>query len=87
MFGIGSRELGTRLGERSTGIMLEMPFACDNARKETVERLRLVDQLLVEKTRIPVVQDMTDIEDDGPGTGNGLQPWRAVKRRFVLLMT
>jgi hypothetical protein len=66
--------------------MLEMPFGRDDIAQERVERRPIVDQRLVEIAGIPVVQDMPDIEDDGMRT-QGLQPWRALKRRLVLLIT
>ena len=36
---------------------------------------------------IPAVKDVADIEDDGGRCRADGQPWRALKRRFVLLMT
>jgi hypothetical protein len=35
---------------------------------------------------VPTVEDVADVEDDGDGPA-GRQPWRALKRRLVLLMT
>jgi hypothetical protein len=36
---------------------------------------------------IPTVKDVADIEDDGGRRLADGQPWRALKRRLVLLMT
>ena len=36
---------------------------------------------------IPTVKDVADIEDDGGRRLAKGQPWRALKRRLVLLMT
>ncbi len=66
--------------------MLEMPVDRDDVAQERIERPIVVDQALVEDPRIPVVQDATDVEDDG-GRSRLAQPWRALKRRLVLLMT
>jgi hypothetical protein len=63
-----------------------MPLGRDDARQEFVERIRLVEMLCVEAAKIPVVQNIADVEDDGTGRDR-IQPWRALKRRFVLLMT
>ena len=52
------------------------------------EALRVVGDLPDEESvRIPAVQDVADVEDDGGGSGDARQPWRALKRRLVLLMT
>jgi hypothetical protein len=83
---ISGGKFGAGLGEGPPGIMLEMPLGGDDMAQEIVELGRLVDQLLIEEAGIPVVKDIADIEDDGMGTQR-LQPWRALKRRFVLLIT
>jgi hypothetical protein len=56
------------LREGPAGVMLEMPLAGDDVAQEIVERRLIVDQRLVEEAGVPVVQNMTDIEDDGMGT-------------------
>jgi hypothetical protein len=80
------RQLRRGLGEVAAGIVLEMPVGRDDIAQERIERPIVIDQALVEDPRIPVVQDATDVEDDG-GRSRAGQPWRALKRRFVLLMT
>jgi hypothetical protein len=79
-------QLRRGIGEVTAGIMLEMPVGGDDIAQERIERPIIIDQALVENPRIPVVQDATDVEDDG-GRSRAGQPWRALKRRFVLLMT
>ena len=79
-------QLGRGLDERPPSVMLEMPFNRQNVAQERVERLTLRDEALVQEPGVPVVKDATDVEDDG-GRASGAQPWRALKRRFVLLMT
>jgi len=79
-------QLGRGLGERTPGIMLEVPLDRQNVAQERVERLTSWDEALVQEPRVPVVKDATDVEDDG-GRASVAQPWRALKRRFVLLMT
>ena len=66
--------------------MLEVPVVRHDVAQERVERPIVVDQAFVEEPRTPVVQDPADIEDDGRGQLIA-QPWRALKRRLVLLIT
>ena len=70
----------------AAGVMLEVPVARDDLVQEPGEPVRIVDQLRIEVADIPVVQDVPDVENDG-GRVSVAQPWRALKRRFVLLMT
>jgi hypothetical protein len=79
-------QLRRGIGEVAAGIMLEMPVGGDDIAQERIERPIVLDQALVQDPRIPVVQDATDVENDG-GRRGAAQPWRALKRRFVLLMT
>ena len=74
------------LGEGPPRIVLEMPVVRDDVAQERIERPIVVDQALVEEPWAPVVQDPADIEDDGRGR-RVAQPWRALKRRLVLLIT
>ena len=50
---------------------------------------RIVNQLFVEIARVPLIQHHADVENDSAGRARAhpVQPWRALKRRFVLLMT
>ena len=78
-------QLGRGVGEVAAGVVLEMPVYRDDVAQERIERLTRRDETLVQEPRVPVVEDAADVEDDG---GRRLdQPWRALKRRFVLLMT
>ncbi len=65
MLGIFSAQLGRSLREGTPGIVLEMPFPGDDVRQKRFERLIVLDQALVEVTRIPIKEDLADIEDDG----------------------
>ena len=87
MLGIQRAQLRRRLRERAPGVMLEMPVLRDDRRQERVERPFVVEQAPVEDPRIPIVQDVSDVEDDRRRMTAANQPWRALKRRFVLLMT
>jgi hypothetical protein len=97
---IACGQLGGGVGEVAAGVVLEMPVVGDDVAQERIERLTRGDETLVQDPRIPMVEDAADIEDDGrradivyPGTPpnsarRGLaQPWRALNRRLVLLMT
>jgi hypothetical protein len=86
MLRMQGRQLRRGIGEVAAGIVLEMPIDRDDITQERIERPIVLDQALVQDPRIPVVQDATDVEDDG-GRREAVQPWRALKRRFVLLMT
>ena len=86
MLRMQAAELRRGIGEVAAGIVLEMPIDRDDIAQERIERPIVLDQALVQDPRIPVVQDATDVEDDG-GRRGAAQPWRALKRRFVLLMT
>ena len=85
MFGKACGQFRRRLGERPPGVVLEMPFRRDDIAQERIERLTLWDETLVEEPGAPIVEDVADVEDDG--RPRAVQPWRALKRRFVLLMT
>jgi hypothetical protein len=78
-------QLGRGVGEVAAGVVLEMPVDRDDLAQERIERLTRWDETLVQEPRVPVVEDAADVEDDGGRPGR--QPWRALKRRFVLLMT
>jgi len=71
--------------ERLTGIVAEVPITRDHVRQEAVELLRIGDQLRVKMPEVPVEQDVADVEDDGLRAL--AQPWRALNRRLVLLIT
>ena len=66
--------------------MLEMPLLGADIAQEYVQRLIIADEAPVEDLGVPVVQDVADVEDNGNRPHQD-QPWRALKRRFVLLMT
>ncbi|XHS01628.1 hypothetical protein ACFB49_32360 [Sphingomonas sp. DBB INV C78] len=93
MFGVERGKLRAGLGKRPPGIMLAVPFEGDDARKKILQRRRIGDQAGVEVAGMPVEQDMADVKDDrfgslrDDGPERIAQPWRALKRRFVLLMT
>jgi hypothetical protein len=82
-------ELGTtlsdHLGDGAAGVMLEVPFGRNDGRAEALD-LRLVgDQLAEQVAQVPLIEDPADVEDDGFDSVR--QPWRALKRRLVLLIT
>ena len=79
-----SGQLGGRLRRRPPGVMLEVPFGGNDITQKPIELRRFGDQLRIEVTRAPVVENVADVEDDGRGLD---QPWRALKRRLVLLIT
>lgn len=86
MVGMARRQLRAGLRERAANIVLAVPVEGDDSVQEMLERRRIGDQAGVEMPGMPVEQDEADVEDDGPKR-LGAQPWRALKRRFVLLMT
>ena len=86
IFGIGRDKLGAGFREGPAGVVLEMPFGRDDMAQEMIQPGRIVDQSPVEEAGIPFIQNIADIENDGARTAR-TQPWRALKRRFVLLMT
>ena len=63
------------VGEVAASIMLEMPIDRDDIAQERVERPIVLDQALVQDPRIPVVQDATDVEDDGGRSRAGQRPY------------
>jgi len=73
------------LGVQATAVEFEVPRDEIGFRQKALERRLFADQLPVEVARVPVVEDVADIEDDGGD--RRAQPWRALKRRLVLLMT
>ena len=86
-------ELRRGVGEVAASVMLEVPVVRDHIAHERVERPIVTDQALVQEPGVPVEQDVADVEDDGMRTHVAAildlddQPWRALKRRCVLLMT
>ena len=62
-----------------------MPFRRHDIAKKRVERLIVTDQALVRNPWVPVIQDIAAVEETAATAVN--QPWRALKRRLVLLMT
>lgn len=85
MLRIKRDQLGGGVGEVAAGVVLEVPLVRDDVAQKRGERLIIGDKALVQEPRVPIVEDAADIEDDGPGRKP--QPWRALKRRLVLLMT
>lgn len=78
-------QLRRGFGEVAPSIVLKMPFMRDDIAQERVERLTLGDEALIQESRVPIVKDAADVENDRGGTLP--QPWRALKRRLVLLIT
>ncbi|ARS28807.1 hypothetical protein KC8_16135 [Sphingomonas sp. KC8] len=85
MFRVQRGKLRTGLGKWAARIVLAVPVEGDDTRDEILQRRRIGDQAGVEVPWVPVEQDVADVENDGPELV--AQPWRALKRRFVLLMT
>jgi len=86
MLGEVGRELGRGGCEGGAAVKAVVPCpkigVCDKARARI-----LVGDLAGEKCLgLPCIKDVADIEDDG-GNGRRVQPWRALKRRLVLLIT
>jgi hypothetical protein len=78
-------ELGGGLGEGAAGIERIVPFPQADLVDEAQARLVLGQLPGEEAFGIPAVKDVADVEDDG-GDARA-QPWRALKRRLVLLIT
>jgi ABC-type uncharacterized transport system YnjBCD ATPase subunit len=69
MLRIQRSKLRRGVGEVAASIVLEMPIDRHDVAQERVERPIVVDQALVQDPGIPVVQDTTDVEDDGGSQG------------------
>ena len=65
MLRIQRGKLRRGVGEVAASVMLEVPVDRHDIAQERVERPIVVDQALVQDPRIPVVQDTTDVENDG----------------------
>lgn len=87
--GVGRKclgKLGGGLVERPPRVERIVPAIKVDVPDEA-QALVIVRDLADEETiGIPAVKDVADVEYDGGGRGFD-QPWRALKRRFVLLMT
>ena len=70
--------------------MLAMPVEGHDLAQKQIELVR-GHEPFEELPEIPVVEHIADIEDDGacaaPTRRRRDQPWRALKRRLVLLIT
>ena len=70
--------------------MLDVPFESHDIAQKQLKLVR-GHELFEELLQIPVVEHIADIEDDGPcataSRSRYDQPWRALKRRLVLLIT
>ena len=86
--GVGRKLLGQlrrRFGEVAASVQRFMP-AVEIGFLDEAQSLGIVRDLADEEAvGIPAVKDIADVEDDGRNAR--AQPWRALKRRFVLLMT
>jgi hypothetical protein len=79
-------ELGRGLGEGPAGVERVVPFPQSDVGDEAEPSLVLGELAGEEALGVPPVEDVADVEDDG-GRSFAAQPWRALKRRLVLLMT
>ena len=78
-------KFGRRLAERAPAVERVVPVPQVDILDEAQPRL-IVSYLFDQKAvRIPAVEDVAAVEDDCLSGGG--QPWRALKRRLVLLMT
>ena len=70
------RKLRRGFGEGATSVMLEVPVLGRDIPQKRIERPIIIDQALIEEPRVPVVQDVADVEDDGtrPGTHRVINP-------------
>ena len=59
-----SAQLRAGLGKRPPGIVLEMPVVRDDIAQKCIKRPIVVDQALVQESRIPAEKDVADVEDD-----------------------
>ena len=86
-----SREFSNALRDhaidRPPGIVLFVPLERHDNIEEPVKLFPVLDQLLEKVAAVPLVEDPPDIEHDRFHGHDAAQPWRALKRRFVLLMT
>ena len=64
MIGETRDQLRRGIGEGAARIVLEMPFARANVAQEHVKRLIIGDEAPIQDTRVPIVQDVADVEDD-----------------------
>jgi len=65
MLGMPGDQFGAGLRERAARIMLIVPRTGDDPGEKIVEPGAIGNQLFVEVARIPVDQDMADVENDG----------------------
>src|SRR3546814_7053725 len=64
-------QLSGAIGKTAAGVQLEMPVDGDDIGEEPVKPVRVVDQALVEMARMPLKQDVADIENDGANRRHG----------------
>ena len=74
--------------------MLEMPFGRNDMAEEPSTMHAIGDQSVIKRPDVPTIKHMADIENDSTDLGaipsadsDRRQPWRALKRRLVLLIT
>ena len=91
LVGMAGGEFTDILGHRQAGVTARMPFhGADGGQKILHRRLVGTEVPAVHVARVPVDQHPAEVEDDhghGVRPGRQPQPWRALKRRWVLLMT
>ena len=90
IFGEFLAELGRGLGIGPAAVQRLVPAIEVDILDEAQARLIVGDLPDEEGVGIPAVKDVADVEDDGAssaGHARERQPWRALKRRLVLLMT
>ena len=88
IFGEFLVELGRGLGIGPAAVQRLVPAVEVDSSMNSQARRIVGDLPDEEGVGIPAVKDVADVEDDGASTvTRGDQPWRALKRRLVLLMT
>jgi hypothetical protein len=73
--------------ERPAAVQRLVPLPKIGVFDEFQARFVVPDLANQKSVGIPAVENVADVEDDGGRLGRRIQPWRALKRRFVLLMT
>jgi hypothetical protein len=74
MFGMSRGQLRRGIGEVAPFVMLVMPLGRDDVAQERVEQLIVVDQLPVQGSKVPVIENPPDVEDDSGRTRRLAQP-------------
>ena len=79
-------QLSRCVSKGAAQIMLMVPGWRDDVRQKPIKRSRISNQLAIQIAYIPVEQHAAYIKDNG-ADWHADQPWRALKRFWVLLMT